>query len=176
MQRMDRVAWLVAGVSMSACVLAFGPLGGLEPPAGPIGETSPSLADLETKIDELAASTDLTGEWKTIFIAPRTDADQADAQLLVEGRVQVRRTTAFQGVMALFDGPGGTVDSDGVPLDASGAVHHNYNYNQGGSGASFLPTQLESEVVVEDGLYLSYYTFSPSSSVFQIEYRELAAQ
>lgn len=55
MNNADRFAWLVAGVSMTACVFAFGPLGGVEPPAGPVGDTSPSLAEIEAKIDSIEA-------------------------------------------------------------------------------------------------------------------------
>lgn len=171
MKHIGRIAWLIAGSALAGGVLAFAPISGeLDPPAGPVADTTPSLADLEAKIDALGANGGALGGSKTIIIAPLDGSDQPTAALLVDGRVRIIRTTAFSAGFALFDGPGGTVQGSGVPINPAQAVHH--NYQQILTDGIGIPSQLESDVIVENGLYIGYFTFRIPATIL-IEYQEL---
>lgn len=60
MQQRDRMTWALAGaVAMGAAglLMAQAPISGaLAPPAGPVGDTGPSLTELGGKLDAIAAS------------------------------------------------------------------------------------------------------------------------
>ncbi|MEM1184886.1 MAG: hypothetical protein AAGI53_07765 [Planctomycetota bacterium] len=162
--------WAMGGFGLAAMLAAGLAMGPLTPPAGPVADTEPSLADLEAKIDGIVGASGDVGDWQIAFIADRDDLDQFNAVRLAPGRVEVRSTTAYQGALALFDGPGGTIDGTGIPLNPANAIHFNYSFWE--SGARRAPSQLQVSSVVDNGLYIGYVTFRPDS-VMQVEYRVL---
>lgn len=56
MKHIDRIAYVIAGTVITGGILAFSPISGeLDPPEGPVADTTPSLADISSQIAGLAA-------------------------------------------------------------------------------------------------------------------------
>lgn len=167
MSKAANIAFLAAGALLAGGVLAFAPISGeLDPPEGPVSDTTPSLADLDAKIDAFATS---DGRDKQIlFIAPRDiGADEPDAFLLIPGPVRVHRTAVINGTAALFTAPGASVDASGVPLNPASAVHFNFNSDSSGG-----PSQLALDHIFSEGVYVAYQSYGVAF-VLQIEYEVL---
>jgi len=177
MRNPTAIAAIIAAVSAGALALALGPL---DPPAGPVAETSPSLADLQTDLDEitlnLSGSAVTAGPFES-FIAPNTGNFLSDlnGELIAEGRVYVHSISATFGIAAVFDGPG-TIDSNGRPQSGSpvARVYHNYVASGSGIGAQYTTVTTPIEQVVENGLYAAWFARETNGFV-TIRFKRLSA-
>lgn len=179
------VACAIAAVTTTAWLLGFAPIPGtLEPPSGAVSDTTPSLAELEDKINALSAMTaggrpgpGIDG-WESYQIGPVDNANDVPAATVaaLPGRVFVHRISAFKGVLAIFDEPGSiTLGSDVAPDAANptplGFVGSTTFGNGSTGGASRDSIELVLDVVFENGVYVTYS--AGDDSYFQILYRTL---
>jgi hypothetical protein len=163
-------ALIVAGAGY---VMGMGPL---DPPAGPVQPTGPSLADLEAKIDAIGApASDFnTGPWQ-IARVPATGilpANQFDAIQLVAGRVYVKSITAYWGSFALFDGPGSVDTGRGDPATANWIAR---NSDDGDYGSGVRPGTVPVEQIAENGLYIAWGGAGTANAFAYVLYRPLEA-
>lgn len=154
-------------------LMAMGPL---DPPPGPVSETSPSLADLEMKIDllELRLSALDQGPYKSIYIGPDRDEDRLQAKEEVAGRVLLHKIIVRNAGVAVFDGPG-TTTAHGPESGAgivAGWAYHLPTGQQGTAGIVHRTIEIEFNTVIQNGLYLAYDSFGDEHST-QVLYKEL---
>lgn len=179
MKNMRTMAIFGSGVllaSTAAYMMAMGPL---DPPAGPVMETSPSLAEIETKLDQVIAqqgtSGETTGPWE-VFRVPAVGAlsDNAQGTLVAEGRVYVHSVTSHRSVLAIFDGQGSIDGGTHLALTSNwiSRLSH-YWSNSGGNGRGQIGTiTVPVEQVVENGLYVAWDAETPHSYLYVL-YKEL---
>ena len=140
-------AIVAAGSLISLAVAQLGPL---NPPPGPVSDTGPSLAELQS-------GTGLPGgvvEFE-VFNQPTLHqfVSNLDADLIAPGRVFIQSATVSRGRVTLFDGPGMT-DSGGIVThgDVAGRV---IQIQQSAGDRREVET-VEFNTVVENGLYASW--------------------
>ena len=153
--------------------------GPLEPPAsafdglGSPQETPVSLADIDAKIEALAASSIAgsdPGPWE-IFRIPPTGATAANrtAVLVAEGPVYVKSMTTYLVNISAFDGPG-SIDTLSNP-ETSNWIGRDTNTlwgtTQGHAFASTVPV----EQICENGLYAAWIPHSVGRGHAYILYR-----
>jgi len=140
-------AVLAAGSLISIAVAQLGPL---NPPPGPVADTGPSLADLES-------GTGLPGglvEFE-VFNVPQLHqfTSNLTGQEIAPGRVYVKSVTVSRGRVTLFDGPGAT-DSNGVVT--SGNVVGRIVQFPASLGSTRETLVVPVNAVVESGLFASW--------------------
>ncbi len=169
-----------AAVAVGFVGLSFAQLGPLDPPAGPIQDTGPDLADLEAQLNALEVSliqSELSrGPWE-VFTAPDFGGltDRPSSQLIAPGRVLVHSVTITSiGSVWIFDGPGTIATSSNLVTSGNRIAHVRQGTStQGTSGRSQVGTQtLPLDVVVENGLHAAWTTQGGAVTV-TILYRDL---
>ncbi|MEN0019642.1 MAG: hypothetical protein AAF747_02030 [Planctomycetota bacterium] len=147
-------------VAVTALALGAGQLGPLDPPEGPVTDTSPSLADVDAKLDAIIASQgdcDLC-EFE-VFNAPATGPflDQFESVLVAPGRVYVKSVTVHFAVATLFSGAGGEVNTSGQVISGDVVGRSVALFTSSGNGrGGFNTSTVELETVVEDGLWVAW--------------------
>jgi len=151
----NKTVAIVAGAVVAAgSLIAIAQLGPLNPPSGPVADTGPSLAELES-------GTGLPGgllEFE-VFNAPADGALETflQSQLIAEGRVFVKSISGIFVRAAVFDGAG-EIDLAGRPVAPLQVVGRIYNNSVGTASdglAAFSSTTVELNTVVENGLHLA---------------------
>ncbi|GAB4522563.1 MAG: hypothetical protein Tsb0013_25150 [Phycisphaerales bacterium] len=153
MSRLSSSAIAIGVLLLAALGLTHAQLGTLDPPPGPIADTSPSLADIHA---QLGGAPGTTSAWQ-VWTRPTAGnaSDQLQSALIAPGRVHVRSVVAESALLTVFDGPGeidtlGRVVSGSVVGRASnGAVN-----NTGVFGAN----QVFVDVVCENGAHAAWRT------------------
>jgi len=143
-------AIVAAGSLISLAVAQLGPL---NPPPGPVADTGPSLADLES-------GTGLPGglvEFE-VFNAPLSGSpsNQFQSTLIADGRVYVKSITSYLLNATLFDGQG-QLDNEGIPVTGEVLARSNNDITVSGNGvATYQTSRTDLGVVVEDGLWAAW--------------------
>ncbi|MEM9663073.1 MAG: hypothetical protein AAF937_12280 [Planctomycetota bacterium] len=117
-----QVRWFVTGAIASAAVgallgaAAFQP--GLEPPAGQVSDTSPSLADIEAKIDALGSA---GADQPRLSVSGRFGSGPNTTEVILPGSsvVRVRSLIVTYGSVDLIDGNGVVIEE----LTAGGRIN-----------------------------------------------------
>lgn len=165
---------LLVGGSVLGGMAAFGPL---DPPAGPPSDTSPSLADLEAKID--AISSDLqgpiaaSGPWQVAaFNSSLQPNVQSSSVQVGTGPVLLHSIVAFATQVVAFDGAGSISGSrpvfGTVPV---GAIQDTVQFSSGPYDIG--SSQAIYNVICNDGLHISYNSDSSAAWFVYVYYREL---
>ncbi len=170
-------AAIAALITAGATAIALGPL---NPPSGPVAETSPSLADLETKIDQVilgqSGSSELSAPFE-IFKTPSTGnhSSNLSGTLIAEGRVYVESVTAMFSTATVFDGPG-AIDTSGRTTTDNWISRVNQTRLQTGgppNGVGQLTTTtVPIQAIVENGLHAAWFSQFDSGYVI-IRYKRL---
>jgi len=145
----------VVGVFVLAAAVFSGPL---DPPAGAIQPTSPSLADIGIRLDEIEAANRVTsGPWQSWALsADGGTPNQLNAQTIVPGRLLVHQVSVFRGYVAIFDGEGGVIDSEARVLSGAVIGHLKHQGNSANGQGQLVTAVLPLDVVCEDGLALAF--------------------
>lgn len=175
MRKPTAVAVVIAAISTGALALAMGPL---NPPAGPVSETSPSLADLQADLEEitinLAGSAETAGPYES-FRTPAIGDFQSNlaGSLIAEGRIYVHSITHTYGIVTVFDGPG-SIDNSGRALSGNWIARSVHNYSVGGPSISVQYTTVTTPVeeIIENGLHAAWFERSPDGFI-RILYKRL---
>ena len=169
----------VGVLSAGAIALAVG-FGPLDPPAGPVTETSPSLADLEAKIDALGpgALGDLVAGPGEVFRAPALGAlgDNQQSDEIISGRVYVKSMTVAFCDATLFDGPG-SVGGDGRPASGDWIARNQQIFVASGNefATQYTANTVPVEQIVENGLHIAWDSRQSAGFVYVL-YRPLPEQ
>jgi len=120
MQTKHRTALILAAIAAGAAAIALGPL---DPPPGPVSETSPSLADLKADLDQLilnqSGSIAQSGPFQAFRVPTTGDfVDSTTSTLVHDGPVYVHDIIIYRGSLTVFDGAG-AVDSSGNSLNSN---------------------------------------------------------
>ena len=171
------VAGIAAGGAALAYLAGFGPL---DPPDGPVAETSPSLAELDEKLDQVLLSTgslgggSLIGPWD-VFRAPATGnlISSLNSQEIASGRVYVKSIAVFYAYATVFDGPG-EMDSMTRPVTPNWIARNTQLFSSTGTeGKGQLATShIPIDQIVENGLHVSWRSESNGGYVV-VRYRVL---
>lgn len=161
---MKNITKLGIATSLLAAVSVTIAMGPLDPPVGPVTETSPSLADLESLIQSQA-----DGPWQVETFDSRDGLASQNASLQIAGGqpVLLHSINTFRANAYAFDGPGqlsgqGTVNSGSVVGQASST-----------SASSANSEQAEFNVLCQNGLEIAW-TYNGSASYFiQVYYKVL---
>lgn len=160
-------AAIAALIGTGAAAIALGPL---SPPPGPVAETSPSLDDLNTKLDLLvlnqSGNTEISGPFE-VFTAPLVGGltDNFSGTLIAEGRVYVDSISVQYCEVAVFDGPGNVDTSGQVSAGTWVARAHNvFSPNNGGT-TEYTTTTTPVRTIVENGLYAAWREQYPSGFI-----------
>lgn len=144
-------------IAAGATAIALGPL---NPPAGPVAETSPSLtdiaADLDTIILNQTGGIDTSGPFES-FRTPAIGNFQRNlsGSLIAEGRVYVHSITHTYGILAVFDGPG-SIDVNGRGVSGTWIARSFHGFNSSGGSAQYTAVTTPVEQVVENGLHAAW--------------------
>lgn len=166
---------LMVGVS-AAYLAAMGPL---DPPAGPVIETSPSLSDLDSKLDQLLSSHGgvmaPSGPWDIVRVPETgTSVDNPAGTLFVDGPVYVHAIVCHRSYVVIFDGMG-SIDSDTyTPVTSNwiGRSNHVW-FSENSQGKGQLGTQVTPiEQVASEGIGAAWNSRS-EDSFFYILYKPL---
>jgi len=150
----NKTVAIVAGAVVAAgSLIALAQLGPLSPPSGPVADTGPSLAALES-------GTGLPGglvEYE-VFTAPQAGeiSDQLQSSLVHSGRVFVKSLVAYNASATAFDGAG-QIDSENRTVSGTVAGRISIDTMIGNTqNFQASATTVELNVVVEDGLNVSW--------------------
>ncbi|MEL6330744.1 MAG: hypothetical protein AAFR38_13910 [Planctomycetota bacterium] len=180
MQRRAAAAVLIASfVTLSAAIAVRATsqpsaLGPLDPPAGPVADTSPDLAEIRAQLDAIQSQQVTTamsnGPWE-VEIVELGISDQDLSVPIVPGRNLVHAVVVYRGFVQVFDGPG-RVDNVGFPANGRMiGLAEQFAANSGG-GFGEGSTHSEINVVAENGVQLAWAGFN-SSSIVALYYRPL---
>lgn len=169
MRKQTAVAVIVAATSAGALALAMGPL---NPPAGPVAETSPSLADLASILQEPRPT---EGPWQVATFDMRNGPfSQNTALLLAEGPVLVHSVNVQRCTATLFNGPGSL---SGAGTIATGNVVGRAHEDVSGSlSESFVSVSVQTDidVVCDNGLYVAWAGNNANASfIINVYYKPL---
>ncbi|GEM_PF-1825987 len=167
---------IAALITAGATAIALGPL---NPPPGPVSETSPSLAEIKATLDQLVATQSgdsiTDGPFDT-FTAPLSGSltNNFASTLIAEGRVYVDSISVQYAEATLFDGPGnigsGSVVTSGTWICRS----FNLFATSGNNGVGeFTTTTTPVRTVVENGLYAAWNAQATSSGSITVRYKRL---
>ncbi len=165
---------LTAGFSAAATLglvaaLGFAQPDGIDPPAGPVTDTQPSLASIEMALDDIAtksAMNELTqGPWQSLHV--QVGADQLSSIQITDGPTLVHKLIAYSSYLTAFDGPGSMEVRGGNP---SGDVVAQVN-------SVFVSTSINTagetfDVIAENGLHIAWDSDSITGTI-QVLYKEL---
>jgi hypothetical protein len=119
MARTHIVTGLAASVGTItiAAALGFAQPDGLEPPAGPVTDTQPSLSSIDAKVDQLlvgSGNPSITeGPWQSFY--QQVNSDQLTSIELTSGRTLIHKVIVFGGYCTVFDGAGAVGTSNQNP-------------------------------------------------------------
>lgn len=171
MRHGQQIGWLIAGAALSGGVLAFAPISGeLDPPAGPVSETTPSLSDLSDGLEALLIGFEnSSGPWES-FTIQQADLGQFDGESvqIASGRVHVRSVVVFQANVSLFDGAG-EISANNIVLDGTRIGAASSRWSNGGAGrgqSTSVQTLIDVETV--DGLEISFV--APAGDGYAVVY------
>ncbi len=161
---MKNITKLGIATSLLAAVSVAIAMGPLDPPAGPVTETSPSLADLESLIQSQA-----DGPWqvKTFDSRDGLNSQNNSIEIAPGQQVLLHSINAFRASAYAFDGSGqlsgqGTVNSGTVVGQVAST-----------SQSSSNSEQAICNVLCENGLEIAW-TYNGSASYFiQVYYKVL---
>ncbi|MEN1705945.1 MAG: hypothetical protein AAFR76_12490 [Planctomycetota bacterium] len=172
MQRTHIVTGLSASVGTLTIAAAFGfaQPDGLEPPTGPVVDTQPSLASIDTKVDGVllgqSSSSTTEGPWDSFF--QPVNSDQLSSVELTSGRTLVHKVIVYGSYSTVFDGAGSVSTSGQNPsANAVGQV------TAIGSSNSSITNEVTLNIVVENGLHVAWDKQSTLGSTVQVLYKEL---
>lgn len=181
---MGHTGWLkaglatLAGAGAAATVMIIAAMGPLDPPPGAVSPTSPSLADLEDKLDQVlaaqAGSSEITGPWE-VFRVPATGEllNNTQSTLVVSGRVYVHSLTVYQANAVVFDGAGSISVTPNHVLSGDWISRHYHIYGSSGTGrGQKSATTVPVGQIVEDGLHVAWNVFEDESFLYVL-YKEL---
>lgn len=115
MKHIDRLAYVIAGTAIAGGVIAFAPISGeLDPPAGPVSDTTPSLAEIGDNLAEIRSS-GLLMEREVLYLEPASSGQNSIE--ITQGPTLVHSIAMFGGDLVVFDGPG---EITGAGLTVSG--------------------------------------------------------
>jgi len=137
----------------------------LSPPAGKILGTSPSLAEIDAKLEEVVASVtnvsiSLNGDAREVFYQELVGS-QLNSIVVHEGPVLVHSICIFAGDIVAFDGPGSISNSglvqSGTPIGRA-TVQYEDIYDTGTGKASIGRSTASADmgVIAHDGLQVSW--------------------
>ncbi len=160
----------IAGTLGVVAAIGFAQPDGLQPPAGPVEDTQPSLTSIETKVDQLllgSGSPGITeGPWQSFY--QQVNTDQLTSIELSTGRTLVHKIIVFAGYCTVFDGAGAIGTSNQNPsANAVGSVN-----GFGSTGVQTVEVQLD--IIVDNGLHVSWDQVGTTfGSAVQVLYKEL---
>lgn len=171
-----KAAAIATLIAAGATAIALGPL---NPPAGPVTETSPSLAEIDAKLDQLVLNQSGTSETSApfeSFQAPLVGqlTSNLSGTLIAEGRIYVESVTFARNNVYLFDGPG-SIDNNANPI-AGRWIAKGTATAQGSGGVGledFTSITVPVQQIVEDGLYAAWKVDSGSVGSVYILYKDL---
>ncbi|MEN0020769.1 MAG: hypothetical protein AAF747_07795 [Planctomycetota bacterium] len=167
----------IAGLALAGLgylAMAQAPIpGGLEPPLGPVEDTTPSLAELEAKLDQILATrgeavAEAAASVEVFYLQP--SGSQTEAIQVSPGRVLFRGLSGFAVDAVVFDGPG-EINIDGVVTTGTPVARvasETVRVVTSSSGQGWIGLTSDSvnvDIVVEDGLYLAWGLDSANPSV-----------
>lgn len=170
MNKKMKAGFIITSLVAVSAALAMGPL---DPPAGPVTSTSPSLADIESLI--LSQAGGLTeGPWQVAVFDSRDGLGSQNASVQIENGqpVVLHSINTFRAAAYAFDGPGslsgqGTINSGNVVGQAVSVA------SLGGSdNVAFNSTLAEYNVECPNGLEIAW-TYDNSSAFFVHVYYKL---
>ncbi|MEL6795655.1 MAG: hypothetical protein AAFO89_02420 [Planctomycetota bacterium] len=172
MQRTHVMTGLAASVGTLTIAAAFGfaQPDGLEPPAGPVVDTSPSLSSIETKIDQLLLGSGTPriteGPWQSYF--QQVSSNQLSSIEITGGRTLVHKVIVFGSYCSVFDGAGsasggGANPTANVVATVASASIQNQN-----------TIEAPLDVIVENGLHINWDNIEAvGGSTVLVLYKEL---
>jgi len=168
---------LAIGVGIGLAAYATAQLGPLDPPPGPVTDTSPSLGEIESKIDAL--QTGQSGEALPdgpfqVLAIPETGllTSNLSTAELVTGPVYVHSITAYNARVVLFDGPG-QINSSGNRLAGRWVARNNTLFSAEGDGRGPVqPVTVPVRQEFQDGLHAAWQP-QDGDAHFYILYTEL---
>lgn len=170
-----------AGTIGLAAAFGLGQPDGIDPPAGPVGDTQPSLTSIDAKVDALVQdvndiTTNTTGTNVQVVYLEAGTPHQLNAVQITSGPTRVIAVSGWLSHAVLFDGPG-SFPGGTSPITSGNVIGRiGFDINQvigSGAGQSFVHRgSLNSDigVVAQNGLYASYQV----SGWIAIYYEELS--
>lgn len=153
--------------------------GTLEPPSGAVDDTTPSLAELEDKIDALAIGSSGGPIWESYELGPLGVGGPgvvSASSPVIPGRVIVRKVSCFRASIALFETPATITSDTGLILSPSPTPKIHLTSQlvvTGQANVRWEVTQdLETNLVFENGVYLTY-ALNVAGGRIQILYERL---
>jgi len=157
----------------ATALLANAQLGPLDPPAGVVSDTSPSLEDLQDDIAALSAVVAddgvTEGPWESLVILPSDPSDdQTTTSLLVaEGNVLLHRCIVAGAFVVFFDGNGSVQDRGRNPN--GDVIAHGRARGAGSTGSGgltyYTSVDLPLDVRVSNGLHVCWDAVESESSI-----------
>lgn len=151
-------AAVAALITAGATAIALGPL---NPPPGPVTETSPSLTTIQADLSDLiisqAGNTETAGPYE-IYRSPISGDFFSDANgdLIAEGRVYVHSISVLYCQATVFDGPG-ELDPVGRVITGDWVCRAQNSFVSSAPGAAqWATTTVPVETIVENGLYAAW--------------------
>lgn len=169
-----KICLAVGIVAAGSLAIAMGPL---DPPAGPVTSTSPSLADIESLIlSQSSGSTN--GPWKVHVIDANDGLASQNSSIEIAPGKQVilHSINAYRVNAYAFDGPGllsgaGTVSSG----DVVGQVVQIISSSVGGGTVFRDSNQAQFDVLCENGLEIAW-TYDDNAGYFiHVYYKEVGS-
>lgn len=167
MKNLTKVALSASLLAAVSVAIAMGPL---DPPAGPVTATSPSLGDLETLIQSQA-----DGPWQVATFDSRDGQSSQNASLQIAGGqpVMLHSINTYRANAYAFDGPGqlsgqGTITSGNVVGQASSIASLD-----GSGNVAFSSTQADFNVICPNGLQIAWTYDSSSAFYVHVYYKIL---
>lgn len=168
-------AAIAALIAAGAAVIALGPL---NPPPGPVNETTPSLTQIDTKLDQILLGSPTADEISApfeVFTAPLAGpfmTSASTATLIAEGRIYVDSVSIMFGEVALFDGPGTFNPATREVVAGTWIARSDNSFSENGGSAQFTTTTTPVETIVENGLHAAWRSSSQVGYV-TIRYKRL---
>lgn len=159
-------AAVAALIAATAAAIALGPL---NPPAGPVTETTPSLANIQADLEQILLNQTNAGQdlAYTAFHAPDSGefTSSTTSTPIFSGPAYVHEIIVYQGAVTLFDGPG-AIDPSDRPLTTNWIGRATNNYVNGGTGrGQATSTTIPVRQNVQTGLEAAWRALSSEGSL-----------
>lgn len=160
----------VAGIGIAAlAAYSAAQLGPLTPPPGPVADTSPSLADIESRAIEIQASlATQAGPWQSI--THDGTFNQRDALTVTTNPVIIHKLIVHDGTIVLFNEGSGNVSSGGRVTAGTPIAQATNIYGEGVTVGT--TTAITFDILSPLGLHYSHAKFGETGT-FTILYREI---
>ncbi|MEM9373928.1 MAG: hypothetical protein AAGA55_09820, partial [Planctomycetota bacterium] len=161
-------------ITAGTAAIALGPL---NPPAGPVTETTPSLAEIKTTLDQLAASQTGSALADGPFLSFKSHesgdfAQQLTSTPVVDGPVYIHDLIVYRADASLFEGQG-AITANGRALTTNWFARSTQSLASSGTGRAQLGTVVVPVRQVITGNVEAAWSFASEDGYVNILYTPL---